>query len=63
MVPFERRVGLWGCSAQFGEICENVNYLIHGAETWTFWKINQKYSEIFEILYWRREYLGLGGTR
>jgi hypothetical protein len=25
-----------------------------GAETWTFWKVDQKYLESFEMCYWRR---------
>jgi hypothetical protein len=26
----------------------------YGAETWTLWKVNQKYLEIFEMRCWRR---------
>jgi len=31
------------------------NMALYGAETWTLWKVEQKYLERFEMWCWRRE--------
>jgi hypothetical protein len=34
--------------------CYNWSTALYGAETWTLWKVDQKYLESFEMWCWRR---------
>jgi hypothetical protein len=34
--------------------CYTWSIALYGAETWTLWKVDQKYPESFEMWYWRR---------
>jgi hypothetical protein len=36
------------------EKCYIWSTALYGAETWTLWKVDQKYLEIFEMWSWRR---------
>ena len=33
--------------------CYMWSTALYGAESWTFWKVDQKYLQSFEMWYWR----------
>ena len=39
--------------------CYILNTALHGAETWTFQKVDQKYLKSFEMWFWRRTEISL----